>query len=270
DSVAERDDAVERAAVLERQVDKAVRAAATAAGRISSLAARVGLAATGDPETPSGPSDAVERWTPERLDDLSRHVQGLERLAPSWDEARKQLLAARARIALGRRAVAGDPELATAAEARDRAAIDAVEAAAKRAAEEADERSEVIGALKAELDKAGSERHLERAAAAARRARDGLEAHREVKLQQAAARCLLGDVGGEREAASKPARLGSAREWFARVTHGEFELTFERAEAGGWRFGAVDLRAGEGGRRRALDQLSTGTRAQLLIAARLA
>src|SRR5690606_20666659 len=46
--------------------------------------------------------------------------------------------------------------------------------------------------------------------------------------------------------------------------------TFERAEAGGWRFGAVDLRAGEGGRRLALDQLSTGTRAQLLIAARLA
>src|SRR5690606_30226927 len=117
----------------------------------------------------------------------------------------------RARIALGRRAVAGDPALTTAAEARDRAAIDAVEAAAKRAAEEADERSEEIGALKAELDKAGSERHLERAAAAARRARDVLEAHREVKLQQAAALFLLEDVEGEHEAVSKPAALESAR-----------------------------------------------------------
>src|SRR5690606_32805647 len=46
--------------------------------------------------------------------------------------------------------------------------------------------------------------------------------------------------------------------------------TFEPSEGGGWRFGAVDRRDGAGGRRLRLEELSTGTKAQLLVSARLA
>src|SRR5690606_15525420 len=117
---------------------------------------------------------------------------------------------------------------------------------------------------------ASRERELERATAAVRRARDALEAHRRERLEDAAVAFLLDDVEAEHEAVTKPAALERARAWFGRVTHGEFELTFEHREGEGWRFGAVDRRPGAEGRALRLEELSTGTRTQLLVSARLA
>src|SRR5690606_36980356 len=113
-------------------------------------------------------------------------------------------------------------------------------------------------------------RALEEASADAQRARDDLEAHLDEALEASAARTLLDVVEEEHESAVRPAALERARSWFSRFTHDDFELVLEQAADGEWRFGAVDKRAGAGGSRLAASELSTGTRAQLLLAARLA
>lgn len=259
EAVAARDAAAARVDALGRDIAEEASKAGSAAKRLSSLAARLGY---------RGPAEA-EGWTPESVDGLRRHVAALARLKPEREAALKEHADAEARAALCRSALAHDPELRAAAEAGDREAIAAVEREADAARDRARLLGEAIGALKDRVERAGRERSLERAVAAARRARDVLEAHREARMEQAAAAFLLDDVEAEHEAVTKPAALERAKEWFGRVTHGDFELTFEPAE-GGWRFGAVDRRADGGGRRLRLEELSTGTRAQLLISARLA
>ena len=270
DAVADRDAAAERARTLAQEIARARAEAAGAARRLEAIAARLGYRPEGRAPAAAAPDDPPAAWPPEEVEGLRRHVARLARLLPRYEEAQRQRAEAAATANHCRRSLEHDAELLAAAEARDRAAIASVAEEAEAADVEAKKLGERIGALKEQVRKAGEERALERAAADARRARDALEAHRETRMEQAAAAFLLGHVEDEHEAVTKPAALERAREWFARVTHGDFELTFEPSEGGGWRFGAVDRRDGAGGRRLRLEELSTGTKAQLLVSARLA
>lgn len=251
-----------KAAELRRDIAAATERSHDLARRLADLASRLGYGVEG--------LERPEAWAPLRVEALRRRVAMLGELRPVYEAARHELMDAGARAAMCRAALARDPELAAAAEAQDLAAIEAVAAAAKEADERVRQLGQDIGALKERLAHASRERELERATAAVRRARDALEAHRRERLEDAAVAFLLDDVEAEHEAVTKPAALERARAWFGRVTHGEFELTFEHREGEGWRFGAVDRRPGAEGRALRLEELSTGTRTQLLVSARLA
>lgn len=89
-------------------------------------------------------------------------------------------------------------------------------------------------------------------------------------LREPAVRSLIGgDLVNYVERATRdrnlPAVFHRARELFSRVTHGRYELSFGNGPEPSFR--AVDTRSGRG---HSLDELSSGTRVQLLIAVRLA
>src|SRR5690606_3450431 len=93
--------------------------------------------------------------------------------------------------------------------------------------------------------------------------------HRHVALEMAAGEFLLDSVEAEHEVSSRPSALVRAATWFSKFTAGAFELTFETTAgaASSRRLGAIDRVTGN---RLALAELSSGTRAQLLLASRLA
>src|SRR5699024_9455573 len=78
----------------------------------------------------------------------------------------------------------------------------------------------------------------------------------------AVGQALIEDVRMAHQADNEPAALRRAGYWFERFTHHRYRLRFR-----GERFEAFDARAEQG---RALSELSTATRAQLLLAVRLA
>jgi len=92
-----------------------------------------------------------------------------------------------------------------------------------------------------------------------------LEERRREALQAGAGRLLLDAVGREHETNQMPRVLERARELFATFTHHAYELRVAPDDAGS--FVAVEARSGAG---RRPQELSDGTRAQLLLAARLA
>ena len=126
--------------------------------------------------------------------------------------------------------------------------------------------SEEIAKIRARVEHASQNRGLEEARARRQRARDAL--HRrfdEVMLAEAGA-FMLDRVESEHIRTSRPAVLRRAEEWFARFTRHEFELAMGGA-AGDGTFRARETATGEW---RALAELSSGTRMQLLLAVRIA
>src|SRR5690606_27838985 len=85
-------------------------------------------------------------------------------------------------------------------------------------------------------------------------------------VQLATALFLLDAIEAEHRSEAQPPALARAAALFERFTHREFFLRFESETGTRRRLAAADST----GRLLGLDQLSTGTRAQLLIASRLA
>lgn len=145
----------------------------------------------------------------------------------------------------------------------------------RRAAELADLRDASDDAAKALEDK-GRVKGLARNARDGTKLQDALvrldgararwQRERERAQENALARVLLGVVADEHETRSLPPVLAHATALFARFTAGRYELRVERTKAGD-AFVAVEATTG---RPLALRELSDGTRAQLLLAARLA
>ncbi len=131
-----------------------------------------------------------------------------------------------------------------------------------------EEVSERIGAIRESCDRARRASDLEDALAQEDGAIARLEQKYEEAVSAAVATALLDQVQAEYEAESQPAVLRQASEWLVRFTRGRYEL---RLQDGGpsdqARFYGhdtvrkIDL---------SLEQLSGGTRMQLLLAARLA
>ena len=117
--------------------------------------------------------------------------------------------------------------------------------------------------IETRLQGAGADRRLEEALAARGEARAALQQVRERALQVAAGRFLLEEVKAEHRVEHEPAVLQDARERFERFTRHGWSLELD-PDAG---FIARDLEQGE---RRGLGELSSATRMQLLLAARMA
>jgi len=94
-----------------------------------------------------------------------------------------------------------------------------------------------------------------------------LERAQQESLEALVGNAMLDFVHDETRDVHRPAVFHRARELFARITHGRWQLTLEENESGEFGFHAVDSRTLQECH---LNQLSSGTRVQLLVAVRMA
>lgn len=191
--------------------------------------------------------------------ELERRIARL----PRWKEAREALDAARTGEGLIGGGLAEHPDLIALAQEGRRAELRGEhDALARRAAEHTaliEQRTEI----QTRLDDAGRGLALEQAAARESAAEQALSDKREEALFAVATETLLEDLEREFVAEHEPAVLRRAREIFAQVTARAFDLGLRPDGS----FFARDERQGA---ERELAELSSGTRAQLLLALRLA
>ncbi len=125
--------------------------------------------------------------------------------------------------------------------------------------------SEEIAGIRARVELASRGRELEEARARRQRTGDALHRRFDEAMLAEAGAFLLDQVESEHVRTSRPAILRRAEDWFARFTRHQFELAM--GAAGGGTFRARETATGEW---RALSELSSGTRMQLLLAVRVA
>ncbi|MBM4131362.1 hypothetical protein FJ250_10120 [bacterium] len=264
--------------------------------------AREALRATGEaePADPVAAAAAVRRWQ-QRLEERAALELAAARAREDHDAAARRRDEATAEIARLRErlSLAGDGDDAQVAPLAARhaswleaaAAHDAARAAA--AAREADADPALAGLpradlrtrleaagdapavvrdllqriakLEGDLERARSSRELETALATEERARERLVDERATARRAALADRLLDDLRREEAATTRPAVLEHATELLRAFTQGRHRL--ELAAAGSEGFVAVDQASGLP---QPLDELSDGTRVQLLLAVRLA
>ena len=202
---------------------------------------------------------AQARVEPRDREALAGRIEQL----PQWKEARNALHAARTEEALVRARLEEQPDLIALVDEGERARL---QANCETSTLEADEHTSLIQQqteIKTRLNDAGKDRKLEQAAAQESQAKQALEDKHDKALLAVATRTLLDDVERAFEAEHEPAVLRLARDVFAEVTARAFDLRLR----GDGTFIAHDVRQETA---RALAELSSGTRMQLLLALRLA
>ena len=161
-------------------------------------------------------------------------------------------------------------ELAKAGEAIladwDRQALERLESDLASAAGEADDLQGKIADINAEVNDAKRSSNLQDLIGRREKARAELQDCRDEALFAAAGRFLVDAVEKEYQQNQMPRVFERARGHFSGFTHHGYELRLGR-DTTSPRLFAVDLRSGED---RQLDELSEGTRTQLLLAARIA
>ena len=153
------------------------------------------------------------------------------------------------------------------------AALDASEARRRLEAAEEQARTwpglvEEIKGLEAEVDAARRGSRLEEALHLEEDAREVLGAQCERLLFSVAAELVLEEVERSHRSESRPDILRRADDWFGRFTHQRYELAPEPSSAGG--AGELGFRVRGDRGAKPIAALSSGTRAQLLLALRLA
>lgn len=169
-----------------------------------------------------------------------------------------------AQIALDRDALSDAGEAALAES--DIATLIALKRELSRAAEEAPNLRNEIADISSQVAATKRSSKLQELIAAREEARAKLAERREEALFAQAGKFLIDAVEEEYEQTQMPRVLERARDHFSTFTHHKYELRLSR-EASAPQLFAVELQSGEG---RRLDELSDGTRAQLLLAARIA
>ena len=205
--------------------------------RIAGLFAELGL----EPDDDRGLARRFEEW-------------------PRWREAREEKRRLERTVAELEQRLADRPELQELSPSAARDRLSQVKEQAERIAELSHER----GAIETELSEAARSTALENVLAGEATARAALAERREQALFATAGTFLLEAVERERDESSTPAVLRRAQELFAEFTRGRFELKVAHEDGRLYARDAqrsVPVRVGE---------LSGGTRAQLLLAARLA
>jgi DNA repair exonuclease SbcCD ATPase subunit len=158
-------------------------------------------------------------------------------------------------------AQAGELELSQ----RDRGKLELEKATLEEQAGGADELRGQISDIRAEVRRAREGHDLEDALASRDGALGRLEECQREAMRAAAGRFLLDSVKREHETNQMPRVLERARELFGTFTHRAYELRVAPDAEGS--FLAIEARSGAG---RRPQELSDGTRTQLLLAARLA
>lgn len=191
-------------------------------------------------------------------DELRRRLGQLE----PWRKLAEQHIRLTATAQSHREMVAADEELLQLAESGDFQPLERLGDELQAVAAERDALGERIARLRQRRAEVLDKRELESLNQAAEVARgelaDALDAH----CTAAAAGLLIDDVRAAYRGEFRPAVLARAADWFARFTGHRSALEFD-----GRAFAARDLARN---RVQPLDELSTGTRVQLLLAVRLA
>jgi uncharacterized protein YhaN len=190
---------------------------------------------------------------------LARRLEDLERRRAL--ESRRQPLAAQLEMAEQRLADAGEAGLAE----RDEASLEAERHKLAAQAGALKELRERQARIREQVRRAREGRDLEDALAARDAAREALGERRAQALQAQAGRFLLSRVRERHEQTQRPRVLERARQLFLGFTHHAYELQVSARAGGGLRARNTATDQGQG-----LEELSDGTRAQLLLAARLA
>lgn len=134
-----------------------------------------------------------------------------------------------------------------------------------REAEQATELQKRITSIETLVAQAKRSHDLEAALADLARAEDALRQARDRDTDAVVAGVLVDFLQRATRDQHRPEVFGRARDLFARITHGRYRLDFDDGEPPAFR--AYDAAVGIG---RALDELSSGTRVQLLLAVRIA
>ena len=183
-----------------------------------------------------------------------------------WRRARKALDEAETEENRLRRLLSGEDGLVESVESAEGGAVDELKLQRREARELAGECTGLIeekAAIKARLQEARRSHKLEDAARAKDQAAEALRDKRDEALSCAATEVLLDEVESAFKTEREPDLLRRARQWFEQVTAHAFSLELRGADS----FLARDRTQGE---LRALNELSSGTRMQLLLALRLA
>jgi hypothetical protein len=255
--------AAEDAAALGDALDRLQSRSAQARQALAGLGkARTELA---DVETERGEKDAsiAERYRELGLEPGDR--AGIDRLLdqlPERDRLREALAETTWRVRDLKAKLTGDRSLLDLPldELRERR-----RAAEAQAAHE-DELREQVARVEAAIAQAKGGHDVEEALERIDRARAAVDAQREEARRAAAGATLLARTIEDHERSSRPPVLERAARWFAEFTGHRYRLDAHR-DGHAPRFRAVDTTSGHG---LALGELSTGTRTQLLLAARLA
>ena len=154
-----------------------------------------------------------------------------------------------------------DPEL----EERPLASLELERDGAARAAVELDSLTAAVARLEQEVDGAKHASDVEAALAAVAAARAALEEARDQDFRAMTGSVVLRYVQQLTRDRHRPEVFHRARELFALITRGRYRLDFDDGDAPAFRAFDVNARAG-----RALDELSSATRVQLMLAVRVA
>lgn len=183
----------------------------------------------------------------------------------SWQEKQIELAQAESIERDRARKLEGWDNLESLIDQNDRSALEQGLETAKDTASKADDITQMISDIAAAVRQAEQERELESLEATRSQAESELKRRLREALLARAGRLLLDQAEAEYQQESQPALLQDARQLFAAFTRHQFDLRFDPDAA--VHFYAIDTGMAE---RRTLDQLSTGTRAQLLLATRTA
>ena len=195
----------------------------------------------------------------EQRDELADRIAHLAQ----WNAAGQALRDAKRDEHNLRAALAKHDDLIAAVEGGESERLEKERAVSQRTAEAYTVLIEERKGINTRLEEAGRGHDLERAASALDSATATLEDKRDEALRHQATEVLLDEVEGQFTSEHEPDLLRRAKERFEQVTAHAFTLELGNDN----RFAARDL---EQEQRRALEELSSGTRMQLLLALRLA
>ena len=193
--------------------------------------------------------------------ELRRRLEFLEQ----WRSVDRQLTEVRIAEELLHGELADRPDLLGVSEEDGEATLKGRRGFLRERAERVPALSKAIAGIRARVELASQGRDLEEARARRQRAGDALHRRFDEAMLAEAGAFLLDQVESEHVRTSRPTVLRRAEEWFARFTRHEFELAM--GAAGDGTFRARETATGEW---RALSELSSGTRMQLLLAVRIA
>ena len=267
------------AGILERYGEPRPQDAATAAARLNSLADR-NLRLVEAISTEQRATDQLQDISSDRdealnsikqiyseavLDEGDLHgLTALLNSLPHYLDLKNAAARLKGQIELDRAelANAGDAELGEC----DRSLLERLQGELSQVATKMAELRGEIADINAQVNEARRGSNVQDLIAVRDEARTKLQDRCDEALFAKAGRFLIDAVEEEYEQTQLPRVFERARNHFSRFTHHNYELRLGK-EAKAPRLFAVELRSGEG---RELDELSDGTRAQLLLAARIA